>query len=273
MKIHKAEIDIKTAGLLLFIADNADCNGIVRMGIREIARRIGENPKWVSRHIKTLEDVKLIHNQVSQNGVTENICPIKAIKCSLITSYEKIDVSCMSQNSDTEKFQEIWKYYRRDGSKGNKTNAYKNYISLSQKDKVEMKNALPYFLAFTLPKYRPMLSKFIKDKYWKTPREFNGKVIPMDKYRIADIDAFKDWFNGMVKDTGIPMVTEVTPERHVNLNICYTLYPKLMSKAMKIVTTNGFYIKGAKDGWLTFDYIFNPVHLIEICEKGGCDEY
>ena len=78
--------------------------------------------------------------------------------------------------------------------------------------------------------------RLIKDKYWKTPREFNGKVIPMDKYRIADIDAFKDWFNGMVKDTGIPMVTEVTPERHVNLNICYTLYPKLMSKATSIVT-------------------------------------
>lgn len=64
-------------------------------------------------------------------------------------------------------------------------------------------------------------------------------------------------------------MVEVTPERHVNLNICYTLYPGLMTKAMKIVKENEFYIKGAKDGWLTFDYIFNPVNLIKICEQGG----
>lgn len=79
----------------------------------------------------------------------------------------------------------------------------------------------------------------------------------------------KEWFNRKVEGTDIPKVVEVTPERHVNLNICYTLYPKLMTKAMKIVKENEFYIKGAKDGWLTFDYIFNPVNLIKICEQGG----
>lgn len=269
MKIHNTEIDIQSAGLLLFLADNTDSKGLVKLGIREISRRIGESPMWVSRHIKTLCDVKLIQKEPLQKGVTENIDPKRLLKCCLATSYEKLEKDGSLQNSDTEKFNKIWKYYRRDGSKGNKTSAYKNYLNLSQKDKEAMVRTLPYFMAFTLPKFRPMMPKFIKEKYWQYPREFNGRVIPMDNYHIADIKAFKKWFNDLVKGTDIPQVTEVTPERHVNLNICYTLYPKLMEEVMKIVKANEFYLKGARDGWLTFDYIFDPVHLIEIYEKGG----
>lgn len=272
MKIHNTEMDIKTAGLLLFLADNTDSKGVVKMGIREISRRIGESPMWVSRHIKDLCEANIIQSAPIQKCVTENIAASKIIKCCVTVSYGMIQKSKVVQNIDTELFDKIWKMYRRDGNKGNKTSAYKNYLNLSKQDKEDMEKYIPYFMAFTLPKFRPMMSKFIKDKYWHNPREFNGRVIPTDRYRIADIEAFKEWFNKEVMGTDIPKVAEVTPERHVNLNICYTLYPKLMSKAMRIVKENEFYLKGAKDGWLTFDYIFNPVHLIEICEKGENDD-
>lgn len=269
MKIHNTEMDIKTAGLLMFLADNADSKGIVKMGVREISRRIGEKPMWVSRHIQELCNANIIQSSIIQNSVTENVNPLKIIKCCATVSYGLMQKDDMIQNSDTELFDKIWKSYRRDGSKGNKTSAYKNYLNLSQQDKVDMAKYIHYFMAFTLPKFRPMMPKFIKGKFWKSPKEFNGKVIPTDNYRIADIDAFKEWFNRKVEGTDIPKVVEVTPERHVNLNICYTLYPGLMTKAMKIVKENEFYIKGAKDGWLTFDYIFTPVNLIKICEQGG----
>lgn len=269
MRIHNSEMDIKTAGLLLFIADNTDSKGIVKMGVREISRRIGENPMWVSRHIESLINSGLIANKMLPSNVTEKTTSKKVLTCCVSTSYEKAEKAQTLQGSVTDKFDKIWKSYRRDGSKGNKTSAYKNYLNLSQQDKVDMAKYIPYFMAFTLPKFRPMMPKFIKGKFWKSPKEFNGKVIPTDNYRIADIDAFKEWFNRKVEGTDIPKVVEVTPERHVNLNICYTLYPKLMTKAMKIVKENEFYIKGAKDGWLTFDYIFNPVNLIKICEQGG----
>lgn len=272
MKIHNIEIDIQSAGLLLFLADNTDSKGLVKLGVREISRRIGESPMWVSRHIKALSDVKLIQNEPLQKSVTEEISPIKVLKCCLTTSYGLSTENGMLQNDDTEKFNKIWKYYRRDGSKGNKTSAYKNYLNLSQKDKEAMAKYLPYFMAFTLPKYRPMMPKFIKEKTWQYPREFNGRVIPMDNYHIADIEAFKKWFNDLVVKTDIPQVVEVTPERHVNLNICYTLYPKLMESAVNIVKNDEFYRQGAKDGWLTFDYIFNPVNLIKICEHGTATE-
>ena len=262
-------MDIKTAGLLLFLADNTDSKGVVKMGIREISRRIGENPMWVSRRIKDLCEANIIQSSPIQKSVTENIAASKVIKCCATVSYGMVQKSNVVQNSDTELFDKIWKMYRRDGNKGNKTSAYKKYLNLSKQDKEDMAKYIPYFMAFTLPKFRPMMSKFIKDKYWHNQKEFNGRVIPMDRYRIADIEAFKEWFNKEVMGTDIPKVAEVTPERHVNLNICYTLYPKLMSKAMRIVKENEFYLKGAKEGWLTFDYIFNPVHLIEICEKGG----
>lgn len=268
MKINKTEIDIQSAGLLLFLADNANSQGLVKMGVREISRHVGKNPVWVSRHIKALNDVKLIQNEPLQGCVTGNIGQIKVLKCCITVSYKLPDKSGVLQDGVTEKFKEIWKYYRRDGSKGDKTRAYKNYLNLSQKEKEEMAKALPYYMAFTLPKFRPMMYKFIKEKTWQYPIEFKGRVIPMDNYNIANTEAFKEWFNKAVEGTDIPPVTEVTPERHVNLNICYTLYPKLMSQAMDIVTNNDFYLKKAKEGWLTFDKIFDPACLIEICEKG-----
>lgn len=42
-----------------------------------------------------------------------------------------------------------------------------------------------------------------------------------------------------------------------------------MTEAMEIVKSDEYYINAAKEGWLTFDYIFNPVNLIKICEQGG----
>ena len=66
MKIHNIEMDIKTAGLLMFLADNADSKGIVKMGVREISRHIGEKPMWVSRHIQELCNTNIIQSSTIQ---------------------------------------------------------------------------------------------------------------------------------------------------------------------------------------------------------------
>lgn len=252
-KTIKDETDIRLLGLLAYLYLNKDKSGFVCLGYRELARRTGMSEKWIRTSVKKLDDYKVL--KVQQSALSS------ALSSALLSA----------PNDDENKltFEKLWKRYRRDGSKGNKTSAYKNYLKLSKKDKDNMARFIEYFMAFTLPKYRPMMSKFIKDKTWQYPREFNGKEIPMHNYKIADIDAFKEWFNRKVEGTDIPKVVEVTPERHVNLNICYTLYPSIMNKAMEIVKKDDFYIKAAKDGWLTFDYIFNPVNLIKICEQGG----
>lgn len=287
-KTIKDETDIRLLGLLAYLYLNKDKNGFVCLGYRELARRTGMSEKWVRKVVKKLEDYKVLKVQPSAPPSALLSAPKKSCNTLihiLLTNTEKDSESALlsapssappsapssAPNDDENKltFEKLWKRYRRDGSKGNKTSAYKNYLKLSKKDKDNMARFIEYFMAFTLPKYRPMMSKFIKDKTWQYPREFNGKEIPMHNYKIADIDAFKEWFNRKVEGTDIPKVVEVTPERHVNLNICYTLYPSIMNKAMEIVKKDDFYIKAAKDGWLTFDYIFNPVNLIKICEQGG----
>lgn len=203
----------------MFLSDNVDSKGIVKLSLKEIANAIGENKMWVSRHLNALENVKLIHKEMLRDSVTGiktykyGITPLISIICNMT------DSDVVLRGSVTEEFNKIWKLYRRDGSKGNKASAYKNYLKLSKKDREDMASSLKYFMAFTLPKYRPMMPKFIKEKTWQYPREFNGKVIPMNEYRIADVEAFKGWFNKAVAGTDIPQVAEVTPERHVNLNI------------------------------------------------------
>ena len=287
-KTIKDETDIRLLGLLAYLYLNKDKSGFVCLGYRELARRTGMSEKWIRTSVKKLDDYKVLKVQQSALSSALSSALLSASKKScntlihiLPTDTKEDSQSALSSalssallsapNDDENKltFEKLWKRYRRDGSKGNKTSAYKNYLKLSKKDKDNMARFIEYFMAFTLPKYRPMMSKFIKDKTWQYPREFNGKEIPMHNYKIADIDAFKEWFNRKVEGTDIPKVVEVTPERHVNLNICYTLYPSIMNKAMEIVKKDDFYIKAAKDGWLTFDYIFNPVNLIKICEQGG----
>lgn len=269
MKINKVDIDIKSAGLLLFLADHADSKGTVKLGVREMSRQIGESPMWVSRHIEELSNAKLVYTMPLQKSVTENINPRKIIKCCLTASYGKIAENGMVQNTDTERFDKIWASYHRDGDKGSKKSAFRNYLNLSQQDKDSLEKDLPYYMAFTKPQFRVMMPRLIKEKIWKNPKEVNGILIPMDNYRIANVEAFKKWFNEEVEGTDIPKVTTVTTDRQVNLNLCYTLYPHLMSNAMKIVKENGYYLNMAKIGKLTFDYIFDPARLIEICEKGG----
>lgn len=81
MKIHNTEMDIKTAGLLMFLADNADSEGIVNMGIREISRRIDEKPMWVSRHINYLCELNFIQSVPVHKEDTDNIPKAKVLKC------------------------------------------------------------------------------------------------------------------------------------------------------------------------------------------------
>lgn len=87
MKIYNTEMDIKTAGLLMFLADNADSEGIVKMGIREISRRIGESPMWVSRHINYLCELNFIQSVPVHKEDTDNIPKAKALKCYVNTSW------------------------------------------------------------------------------------------------------------------------------------------------------------------------------------------
>lgn len=283
-KTINEETDLRLLGLLAYLSLNKDKNGFFCLGYRELSRRTGMSEKWIRTAVKKLEDYKVLKAQSPAllSAVSSALLSAPKKSCNMLihilfaSTKEDSESALLSAHSSAPKedenkltFEKLWKRYRRDGSKGNKTSAYKNYLKLSKKDKEDMASFIGYFMAFTLPKYRPMMPKFIKDKTWQYPREFNGKEIPMTNYKIADIEAFKSWFNRKVEGTDIPKVVEVTPERHVNLNICYTLYPGLMTKAMKIVKENEFYIKGAKDGWLTFDYIFNPVNLIKICEQGG----
>lgn len=268
MKFQGKEIDLDSAALLLFLADNVHSDGYVKMSLKEISNNIGENPMWVSRHIKLLEKIGLVTKEVLREGVTGINAQKVKLKPSVIITYANVNKKEVLREGVTEDFEKIWNMYSRAGQKGNKTSAYKNYLKLPKKDKEDIAKYTPYYMAFTVPSFRPMMPKYIKDKYWQYPKVVNGRQIPMDNYFVVDIEKFKTWFNNAVRGTDIPMVTEVTPERHVNLNICYTLYPQQMSKAMKIVTTNEYWLRKAREGWLTFDRIFNPTDLIKICETG-----
>lgn len=103
MRIHNAEMDIKTAGLLLFIADNTDCKGVVKMGIGEISQCVGESPMWVSRHIKSLISSGLVTNQMLQRDVTGETAHEKPLTCSVSISYEMLENIQMLQRGVTDK--------------------------------------------------------------------------------------------------------------------------------------------------------------------------
>lgn len=185
----------------------------------------------------------------------------------------KADASDVSDDSD---FEELWAEYNR---KGIKKTAKSRFKKLSKKDKIAVRDYLPYYLAFTVPQYRKNFEVFISKNQWgNILLDPNGKEIPFGKndrgqplYRVADVKKFKSWFNKKVQGTKIPQVEDVDAERFVNLNICYTLYPHEMTTALKVVLHDEYYINMANKGMLTFDYIFNPKNIAKICERGKAD--
>lgn len=169
-------------------------------------------------------------------------------------------------------FENVWKSY---GKKGTKATAKSRYNKLSTKKKEAIAQYIPYYLAFTVPQYRKGFEVFISREQWKNLlQDPNGNEIPFrgedgkPLFHVADIDKFKDWFNKLVSESNIPQVVEVTPDRLVNLNICYTLYPKIMTRAVSTVLHSKRYQEMASKGMITFDYIFNPKNIIKICEQG-----
>lgn len=186
----------------------------------------------------------------------------------------KKDISSLESDfSATFLFENVWDFY---GKKGNKKTAKGRYEKLSKKDKIAAVLYIPYYHAFTVPQYRKGFEVYISRRQWDNLlQDCNGKIIPFFDtetgsiaYHVANIDSFKVWFNNLVRGTSIKQVQEVTPDRQMNLNICYTLYPKLMEKAVRTVMTSQRYVEMANKGMITFDYIFNPANIIKICEQG-----
>lgn len=244
---------------ILYIAAHADEGGTANLSVRGVAKAINIDRNKAQKLAQKLAQKSTLKSSGKANKTALTLYSKD------IFHFEKSQLE--SQLSDDKNdFEKIWKFYRRDGSKGDKTSAYKNYERLSRKDKENMAKYLPYYMAFTLPKFRPMMPKFIKGKTWQAPCEFNGRPIPVMGYHIADIGKFKKWFNDLVEGTDIPKILDVSEERRVNLNICCTLYPNMIKKAMDVVLTEDKYLELAKKGWLTFDYIFDPNRIIKICE-------
>lgn len=197
---------------------------------------------------------------------------IKNIKKDKNDKKERNITSLDSDENVLLSFENIWNLY---GKKGTKSTAKSRYEKLPQKTKRDILKYIPYYLSFTVPQYRKGFEVFISKEQWKNVLQDKfGNDIPFcdsegnKLYHIANDDKFKDWFNEMVANTNIPKITVMTPDRKVNLNICYTLYKDKISLAMKTVLKDEKYIEMANSGMLSFDYIFNPVNLIKICEKG-----
>lgn len=176
-------------------------------------------------------------------------------------------------DDDPLAFENVWKSY---GRKGTKSVAKSRYEKLTKRKKEAIVKYIPYYLAFKEPQFRKGFEVFISREQWvNVLQDPNGKEIPYldDKgkalYHVADLEKFKEWFNRLIRGSSIPEVSAVTPDRLVNLNYCYTLYPKEMTKAMKVILHNERYIEMANKGMITFDYIFNPKNIIKICEQGG----
>lgn len=197
---------------------------------------------------------------------------IKNIKKDKNDKKERNITSLDSDENVSLSFENVWKTY---GGKGTKSVAKSRYEKLPLKVKKDVLKYIPYYLSFTMPQYRKGFEVFISREQWKNIlHDPLGREIPFcDEqgnrlYHIANEEGFKDWFNGMVADTNIPKISVMTPDRKVNLNICYTLYKNKISLVMKIVLENERYIEMANSGMISFDYIFNPVNLIKICENG-----
>lgn len=175
-----------------------------------------------------------------------------------------------------EEFENLWVEYGRIGSK---KKAKLKYERLSKKDKLAVKEYIPYYNAFTDPHFKMHFITFLNQAQWENIlHDTNGKEIPYGKdekgqplYRVADVSKFKTWFNKKVQGSKIPQVDTVEAERLVNLNVCYTLYPQEMNSALKVVLNDGYYIAMANKGSLTFDKIFDPRNITKICERGKAD--
>lgn len=244
---------------LVYVIANTDKDGVFGKTIRQMAGDLNIKKNVAEKILLELKDdigLYIEGRTISRTKIVRNIGNFRALRG-----------QSHGQNSDAYPFEKLWEMYGN--KKGNKSTARTRYNKLSDNVKKDIFDYIPYYNAFCEPRYIQMLTTFLNKETWKSQLYFNGIPIPKEKgkYHVADVDSFKAWFNRQVEGTLIPKVVEVTPDRRVNLNICYTLYPKLMNPAMKIVTTSKYYQEmGDK---ISFDYIFNPANLIKICERGG----
>lgn len=266
------DLNLDGLGLLMFLICNKDKNDNICLSYREIARRINKSESWVRTKIKLFTKSNIINAEenAKENAhkKTSNAQHIKHLH--VLYSLTKNAEENASENAEKDdSFEEIWKEYGRIGSK---KLAKSRYEKLSNNKKDLMRKSIPYYLAFCNPEYYVYLEKYISQEYWNKTEGYEGIPIPKDRYRIADVDRFLEWFNKKVAGSGIPQISELTPQRRRMLNICYTLCEEEMKKVMNILLNNEKYVEMASKGMIDFDYIFKPVNLRRICEKGESDD-
>ena len=266
------DLNLDGLGLLMFLICNKDKNDNICLSYREIARRINKSESWVRTKIKLFTKSNIINAEenAKENAhkKTSNAQHIKHLH--VIYSLTKNAEENASENAEKDEvFEEIWKEYGRIGSK---KIAKSRYEKLSNNKKDLLRKSIPYYRAFCSPGYYVYLEKYISNEYWNRVEVFDGVPITKDNYRIADVDKFLEWFNKKVAGSGIPQISELTPSRQRMLNICYTLCEDEMKKVMNILLNNEKYVEMANKGMIDFDYIFKPVNLRRICEKGENDD-
>ena len=265
------DLNLDGLGLLMFLICNKDKNDNICLSYREIARRINKSESWVRTKIKLFTKSNIINAEenAKENAhkKTSNAQHIKHLH--VIYSLTKNAEENASENAEKDEvFEEIWKEYGRIGSK---KIAKSRYEKLSNNKKDLLRKSIPYYRAFCSPGYYVYLEKYISNEYWNRVEVFDGVPITKDNYRIADVDKFLEWFNKKVAGSGIPQISELTPSRQRMLNICYTLCEDEMKK-VNILLNNEKYVEMANKGMIDFDYIFKPVNLRRICEKGVNDD-
>lgn len=266
------DLNLDGLGLLMFLICNKDKNDNISLSNREIARRITKSESWVRTKIKLFTKANIIsakenakENARKKASNVQNIRHLHVLYS--LTKNAKENASKNAEKDDV--FEEIWKEYGRIGSK---KIAKSRYEKLSNNKKDLLRKSIPYYRAFCSPGYYVYLEKYISNEYWNRVEVFEGVPIPKDRYRIADVDRFLEWFNKKVAGSGIPQISELTPQRRRMLNICYTLCEEEMKKVMNILLNNEKYVEMASKGMIDFDYIFKPVNLRRICEKGESDD-
>ena len=260
------DISFDGLGLLMFLIREKDKNNIVNIGYREIARRIGKGEHWVRLMIKNFTKKKIV--KISNDATSD--ATSDARKSAIIVLFSIIkDAQTDAQTDASISFEDIWKKYNKHGTK---KVAKSRFDRLSKENKEKLEKSIPYYMAFCEPSYHVYLEKYISNEYWNRVEVFDGVPIPKDNYRVADVGKFLVWFNKKVAGSGIPQISELTPQRQRMLNICYTLCEDEMKKVMNILLNNEKYVEMANKGMIDFDYIFKPVNLRRICEKGGNDD-
>lgn len=247
---------------LLYLATHSDDEGKTNLSVRSVAKAINIDRNKAQKLAQKLAQKSTLKSSGKANKTALTLCS---------KDFFHFDKSQLeSQLSDEcEEFEKIWIEY---GRRGTKKIAKKRYDGLSSEKKKEMAKSIPYYLAFCNPGYYVYLEKYISQEYWNKTEDYEGDPIPKDGYRIADVYRFIEWFNKKVAGSGIPQISELTPQRRRMLNICYTLCEEEMKKVMNILLNNEKYVEMANKGMIDFDYIFKPVNLRRICEKGENDD-